>query len=60
MTITIDLACRNLISAEALGNATRKFEHENKIVAKVEQIDMYQSGITVFNEWLNDMADVQD
>ena len=45
-----------------LGSATRKLtmDMKSKWLIYVKQMNMYQPGIHVFSEWLNDIADVQD
>ena len=45
-----------------LGSATRKLtlDMKTKWLTYVKQMNLYQPGLAVFSEWLNDIADVQD
>ena len=44
------------------GSATRKLtlDMKTKWLTYVKQMNLYQPGLAVFSEWLNDIADVQD
>ena len=52
----------DLNSEGVLGSATRKLtlDMKTKWLTYVKQLNLYQPGLTVFSEWLNDIADVQD
>ena len=52
----------DLNSKGVLGSATRKLtlDMKTKWLTYVKQMNRYQPGPTVFSEWLNDIADVQD
>ena len=52
----------DLKSEGVLGSATRKItlELKTKSLTYVTQLNLYQPGLAVFSEWLNDIADVQD
>ena len=52
----------DLNSEGVLGSATRKLtlDMETKWLTYVKQMNLYQPGLAVFSEWLNDIADVQD
>ena len=52
----------DLNSEGVLGSATRKLtlDMKTKWLTYVKQMNMYQPGLAVFSEWLNDIADVQD
>ena len=45
-----------------LGSATKKLTQDmkRKWLTYVKQMNLYQPGLAVFSEWLNDKADVQD
>ena len=45
-----------------LGSATRKLtlDMKTKWLTYVKQMNLYQPGLAVFSEWLNDIADIQD
>ena len=49
-------------SEGVLGSATRKLTQDMKTkwLTYVKQMNLYQPGLAVFSEWLNDIADVQD
>ena len=49
-------------SEGVLGNATRKLTLDMKTewLTQVKQMNLYQPGLAVFSERLNDIADVQD
>ena len=51
-----------LNSEGVLGSATRKLtlDMKTKWLTYVKQMNLYQPGLAVFSEWLNDIADVQD
>ena len=51
-----------LNSEGVLGSATRKLtlDMKTKWLTHVKQMNLYQPGLAVFSEWLNDIADVQD
>ena len=52
----------DLNSEGVLGSVTRKLtlDMKTKWLTYVKQMNMYQPGLAVFCEWLNDIADVQD
>ena len=52
----------DLNSEGVLGSATRKLtlNMKTKWLTYVQQLNLYQPGLAVFSEWLNDIADVQD
>ena len=52
----------DLNSEGVLGSATRKLtlDMKTKWLTRVKQMNLYQPGLAVFSEWLNDIADVQD
>ena len=52
----------DLNSEGVLGSATRKLtlDMKTKWLPYVKQMNLYQPGLAVFSEWLNDIADVQD
>ena len=52
----------DLNSEGVLGSATRKLTQDTKTkwLIYVKQMNLYQPGLAVFSEWLNDIADVQD
>ena len=52
----------DLNSEGVLGSATRKLttDMKTKWVTYVKQMNLYQPGLAVFSEWLNEIADVQD
>ena len=52
----------DLNSEGFLGSATRKLtlDMKTKWLTYVKQMNLYQPGLAVFSEWLNDIADVQD
>ena len=52
----------DLNSEGVLGKATRKLTlvMKTKWLTYVKQMNLYQPGLAVFSEWLNDIADVQD
>ena len=52
----------DLNSEGVLGSATRKLtlDMKTKSLTYVKQMNLYQPGLAVFSEWLNDIADVQD
>ena len=52
----------DLNSEGVLGSATRKLtlDLKTKWLTYVKQMNLYQPGLAVFSEWLNDIADVQD
>ena len=52
----------DLNSEGVLGSATRKLtlDMKTKWLTYVKQMNLYQPGLAVFSEWLNDVADVQD
>ena len=52
----------DLNSEGVLGSATRKLtlDMKTKWLIHVKQMNLYQPGLAVFSEWLNDIADVQD
>ena len=52
----------DLNSEGVLGSATRKLtlDMKTKWLTHVKQMNLYQPGLAVFSEWLNDIADVQD
>ena len=52
----------DLNSEGVLGSATRKLTLDMKTewLTYVKQMNLYQPGLAVFSEWLNDIADVQD
>ena len=52
----------DLNSEGVLGSATRKLtlDMKTKWLTHVRQMNLYQPGLAVFSEWLNDIADVQD
>ena len=52
----------DLNSEGVLGSATRKLtlDMKTKWLIYVKRMNLYQPGLAVFNEWLNDIADVQD
>ena len=52
----------DLNSEGVLGSATRKLtlDMKTKWLTHVKQMNLYQPGLPVFSEWLNDIADVQD
>ena len=52
----------DLNSEGVLGSATRKLtlDMKTKWLTYVKQMNLYQPGLAVFSEWLNDIADVQD
>ena len=52
----------DLNSEGVLGSATRKLtlDMKTKWLTYVKQKNLYQPGLAVFSEWLNDIADVQD
>ena len=52
----------DLNSEGVLGSATRKLtlDIKTKWLTHVKQMNLYQPGLAVFSEWLNDIADVQD
>ena len=52
----------DLNSERVLGSATRKLtmDMKTKWLTYVKQMNLYQPGLAVFSEWLNDIADVQD
>ena len=52
----------DLNSEGVLGSATRKLtmDRKTKWLTYVKQLNLYQPGLAVFSEWLNDIADVQD
>ena len=52
----------DLNSEGVLGSATRKLtlDTKTKWLTYVNQMNLYQPGLAVFSEWLNDIADVQD
>ena len=52
----------DLNSERVLGGATRKLtlDMKTKWLTCVKKLNLYQPGLAVFSEWLNDIADVQD
>ena len=52
----------DLNSDGVLSSATRKLtlDMKTKWLTYVKQMNLYQPGLAVFSEWLNDIADVQD
>ena len=52
----------DLNSEGFLGSASRKLtlDMKTKWLTHVKQMNLYQPGLAVFSEWLNDIADVQD
>ena len=52
----------DLNSEGILGSAIRKLtlDMKTKWLTYVKQMNLYQPGLAVFSEWLNDIADVQD
>ena len=52
----------DLNSEGVLGSATRKLtlDMKTKWLTHVKQMNLYQPGLAVFSEWLNDIADVHD
>ena len=52
----------DLNSEGVLGSATRKLtlDMKTKWLTYVKQMNLYQPGLAVFCEWLNDIAEVQD
>ena len=52
----------DLNSEGVLGSATRKLtlDMKTKWLIYVKQMSLYQPGLAVFSEWINDIADVQD
>ena len=52
----------DLNSEGVLGSATRKLtlDLKTKWLTHLKQMNLYQPGLAVFSEWLNDIADVQD
>ena len=52
----------DLNSEGVQGSATRKLtlDMKTKWLTHVKQMNLYQPGLAVFSEWLNDIADVQD
>ena len=52
----------DLNSEGVLGSAKRKLtlDMKTKWLTYVKQMNLYQPGLAVFSEWLNDIADVQD
>ena len=52
----------DLNSDGVLGSASRKLtlDMKTKWLTYVKQMNLYQPGLAVFSEWLNDIADVQD
>ena len=52
----------DLNSEGVLGSATKKLTLDMKMkwLTYVKQMNLYQPGLAVFSEWLNDIADVQD
>ena len=52
----------DLNSEGVLGSATRKLtlDMKTKWLLYVKQMNLYQPGLAVFSEWLEDIADVQD
>ena len=52
----------DLNSEGVLGSATRKLTLDMKTMwlTYVKQMNLYQPGLAVFSEWLDDIADVQD
>ena len=52
----------DLNSEGALGSATRKetLDMKTNWLTYVRQMNLYQPGLAVFSEWLNDIAAVQD
>ena len=52
----------DLNSERVLGKATRKLtlDMKTKWLTYVKQMNLYQPGLAVFSEWLNDIAEVQD
>ena len=52
----------DLNSEGVLGSATRKLtlDMKTKWLTHVRQMNLYQPGLAVFSEWLNDIADVQE
>ena len=52
----------DLNSEGVLGSATRKLtlDMKTKWLTYVKQTNLYQPGLAVFSEWLNDIEDVQD
>ena len=52
----------DLNSEGVLDSATRKLtlDMKTKWLTYVKQLNLYQPGLAVFSEWLNDIADVQD
>ena len=52
----------DLNSEGVLGSATRKLtlDMKTKWLTYVKQMNLYQPGLAVFSDWLNDIADVQD
>ena len=52
----------DLNSGGVLGSAPRKLtlDMKTKWFSCVKQMNLYQPGLAVFSEWLNDIADVQD
>ena len=52
----------DLNSEGVLGSATRKLtlDMKTKYLTYVKRMNLYQPGLAVFSEWLNDIADVQD
>ena len=52
----------DLNSEGVLGSATRKLtlDMKTKWLTYVKRMNLYQPGLAVFSEWLNDVAEVQD
>ena len=52
----------DLNSEGVLGSATRKLtlDRKTKWLTYVKRMNLYQPGLAVFSEWLNDIAEVQD
>ena len=52
----------DLNSEGVLGSATRKLtlDMKTKWLTYVKRMNLYQPGLAVFSEWLNDIAEVQD
>ena len=52
----------DLNSEGVLGSATRKLtlDMKTKWLTYVKQMNLYEPGLAVFSEWLNDIAEVQD
>ena len=63
VNVLIQFNCVGDLNSEGvLGSATRKLtlDMKTKWLTYVKQMNLYQPGLAVFSEWLNDLADVQD